>query len=72
MANWKSLGYKPKKISKKEVPLEYFGLLNAQSLDDSAGIIYVKLFINYSWGYRIEYKQINAGGNVVDLGFIKG
>ena len=71
MANWKSLGYKPKKISKKEVPLEYFGLLNAQSLDDSAGIIYVKLFINYSWGYRIEYKQINAGGNVVDLGFIK-
>lgn len=71
MAEWKSLGYKPKKISKKEVPAEYFGLLNAQSLDDSAGIIYVKLFINYSWGPRIEYKQINARGNVVDLGFIK-
>ena len=71
MANWKSLGYKPQIISKKEVPSEYFGLLNAQSLDNSVGTIYVKLFINYSWGARIEYKQINARGNTVDLGFIK-
>ncbi len=71
MAEWKSAGYKPQKISKKEVPAEYFGLLNAQSLDNSAGIIYVKLFINYSWGPRIEYKQISARGNTVDLGFIK-
>jgi len=72
MANWEASGYKPKKISKGQIPSEFASLLKLDSTSAAPGDIYVKLHIDYSWGPTTEYKKVSARGDVFDIGKTRG